>query len=295
MSEKVRQPLQRVAVFGAGGFSGRHFERFVAREGLAETYAFFGHTRDMRHAEQSGTFTYQEGDPCQEGEVARFLADVRPHYILNLVGMFRAESLEHFLWVHVGVSRAICEAALASELPIRKLVLVGSAAEYGSTAPNPVREDARAEPISWYGLSKLYQTLLADYFFRNHGLPTVVARTFNVLGAGLSRDLSIGSFMSQIESLPDQGAIKVGDISTSRDFLDITEVSSRYWTLLLKGRAGEIYNLCSGQPRTIRSVLDDLIRQSGKRIEIEVDPLRLKARDVESIYGDPSKFNQLAR
>jgi GDP-4-dehydro-6-deoxy-D-mannose reductase len=287
--------MQRVAVFGASGFSGRHFERFVTREGLAKSYAFFGHTRHAARTEQTGSFTYHEGDPCREGEVSRFIAEVRPDYILNLVGMFRAEELDDFLRVHVGVSRAICEAVLASGLEVNKLVLVGSAAEYGSTAPNPVREDARAEPINWYGLSKLYQTLLADYFFRNHGLPTVVARSFNILGEGLSRDLSIGSFMSQIDSLPDGGVMKVGNISTSRDFLDIDELSRRYWTLLMKGRPGEIFNLCSGEPRTIRSVLEDLIRRSGKRIEIEVDSLRLKAREVESIYGDPSKFEQLAR
>ncbi len=287
--------MQRVAVFGASGFSGRNFERFVAREGLTKTYAFFGHTRSAAKAAQTGAFNYHQGDPLQEGEVSRFLTEVRPDYIINFVGTFRAERFEDFLTTHVGVSRAICEGVLRSGLDIKKLVLVGSAGEYGSTAPNPVREDAKPEPINEYGLSKLYQTLLAEYFVRNHDLPTVVARTFNILGEGLSRDLSVGSFMAQIETLPDGGTIKVGNISTSRDFLPIAEVSRRYWTLLMKGRPGEVYNLCSGEPRTIRSVLEDLISRSGKRIEIEIDPLRLKVRDVETIYGDSSKFDQLVR
>lgn len=285
---------ERVAVFGAGGFSGRHFEEFVAAENLADHYDFVGCTRDPAKTVGSGRFNYWKGDVSRDGEAARFLAEVKPNYILNLIGVFRADSLETFLRVHVGISRAICDAVLTQELPVRRIVFVGSAAEYGSSHKSPIREDARCAPISWYGLSKLYQTLLADYFYRNHGLPVVVARTFNILGEGLSEHLSIGSFMLQIQNLPDGGAVKVGDVTTSRDFLDIAEVSRRYWILLTKGEPGEVYNLCSGYPQTIRSVLEELIRQSGKRLTIEVDPSRLKGRDIQSIYGDSTKFDRLA-
>ena len=172
---------------------------------------------------------------------------------------------------------------------------MGSAAEYGSTASNPIREDAAPQPISQYGLSKLYQTLLSEYFFRNYGLPTVVARTFNILGDGVSPELSIGSFMRQIAALPDGGVIKVGNISTSRDFLHISEVSRRYWELLMKGAPGEIYNVCSGVPRSIRSVLDDLIRESGKKLFVEIDRALFKERDIDSIYGDRTKYDQFVR
>jgi GDP-4-dehydro-6-deoxy-D-mannose reductase len=285
---------QRVAVFGAGGFSGRHFEQFVAREGLADRFELFGHTRDSMNTAQTGTFTYREGDPCIAGEAARFLSEVGPDYIFNLVGIFHAENLDDFLKVHVGISRSICEAIVANRLNVRKVLLVGSAAEYGSSVPNPVREDAFPDPINFYGLSKLFQTLLARYYFQNYGLPVVVARTFNILGEGLSECLSIGSFIRQIREAPDGGAIKVGNITTSRDFLDIAEVSRRYWSLLMKGEPGEVYNICSGHPRTIQSVLEELICRSGKQVAIEVDPARLKHHDVQCIYGDSAKFCQLA-
>ena len=60
-------------------------------------------------------------------------------------------------------------------------------------------------------------------------LSTVVARTFSTLGEGLSPQLSIGNFMKQIAALPDGGTIRVGNVSTSRDFLGISEVWRRYW------------------------------------------------------------------
>jgi GDP-4-dehydro-6-deoxy-D-mannose reductase len=285
--------MKRVAVFGIAGFSGRHFERFIASEGLARKFEFVGFGRDLGRAEHSGSFIYHEGDACEQAAVTKFVDEVRPAYVLNLVGIFRAESFEQYVAVHVGVAQSICDAVRLWDPEIQKLVLIGSAAEYGSRVSNPVREDAEAQPISEYGLSKLYQTLLCGYFFRNHRLPAVVARTFNILGDGLSPQLSIGNFVKQIAALRDGGTIRVGNLSTSRDFLNIAEVARRYWQLLIKGAPGEVYNVCSGVPRTINSVLEELIRESGKRLSIETDPSLLRERDVESIYGDSTKYNQL--
>jgi len=287
--------MKRVAVFGIAGFSGRHFEKFVAGEGLGSKFEFYGFARDLSRAEHSGIFSYREGDACEDNEVLRFVDEVRPAYVLNFTGIFRAESFETFLAVNVGVSKAICEAVRHYVPDIKKLVFIGSAAEYGAILANPVKEEAEVRPISLYGLSKLYQTLLSGYFFRNYGLPTVVARTFNILGEGLSPQLSIGNFMKQIATLPDGGAIKVGNVSTSRDFLPISEVVRRYWGLLMNGVPGEIYNVCSGMPKSIRSVLDDLIRRSGKNLSIAADPSLLKERDIGSIYGDSTKYDQLAQ
>lgn len=287
--------MRSVAVLGITGFSGKHFERFVAKSGLTNEFRFVGFARNLCDAERSGAFTYREGNACKESEVFKFVSDVQPTYVLNLTGIFRATTLEEFFAVNVGISRSICEAVLYSNSSVQKIVFVGSAAEYGFPTINPVREDAELCPISQYGLTKMYQTLLARYYFANYALPVVVARTFNVLGEGLSPELSIGNFMRQIRDLGEGGIVKVGNISASRDFLPITEISRRYWHLLIKGQPGEIYNLCSGVPQTIRSVLEKLIHDSGKRIVTETDPALFKEKDIESIYGDSSKYDLLVR
>ena len=287
--------MKRVCVFGITGFSGRHFERFAASAGLEGVFEFCGFSRNLKNAERSGCFTYREADALKQRDVLEFIAEVQPDYVLNLIGAFRADSFESLLAVNVGVSHAICNAVLKSKAQVDKILLVGSAAEYGADAMNPVREDSMLRPVNIYGLSKVYQTLLAEYYYRNYALQIVMARTFNILGKELSPELSIGSFMRQINALPDGGVIKVGNISTSRDFLGIDEVSHRYWNILMKGRPGEIYNVCSGVPRTIRSVLDQLIRESGKKLVLETDPSLLKDKDIALIYGDSTKYQDLVR
>jgi GDP-4-dehydro-6-deoxy-D-mannose reductase len=287
--------MDRVAVFGIAGFTGRHFERFVAESGLGTKFEFHGFARNLTNARRSGRFVYRQGDGRNDQEVANFIKEVSPSYIVNFIGAFRASTFEDLIAVNVGVSHSICDAILRAKIVVKKIVLIGSAAEYGAQAPNPVLEDTAARPISMYGLSKFYQTLLADYFYRNNGLSVVVARVFNILGDGLSRDLSIGSFMHQIAEAPDKGVIKIGNIATSRDFLDISEVCRRTWVLLMKGKPGQIYNVCSGRPRSIHSVLEELVRASGKQIDFEVETTRLRHRDIDLIYGDTSKFDELER
>jgi len=285
--------MKRVAVFGIAGFSGRHFEEYVALAKLSSSFEFFGFARDSSRARHSGDFVYCEGDALNKDEVDKFISEVRPSYILNLVGVFRAASFDELLAVNMGVSLNICEAVLRLACPVEKIVFVGSAAEYGVVAANPVIETAPLQPVSQYGLSKVYQTLLAKYFFQNKRVPTVVARTFNILGTGQSPLLSIGSFERQIEEIQSRGTIKVGNIATKRDFLPISEISRRYWAILMKGQPGEVYNVCSGVPRTIKSVLDALIRQSGKEILVETDASLFKEGDIESIYGSSAKYDEV--
>jgi GDP-4-dehydro-6-deoxy-D-mannose reductase len=284
--------VRKVAVFGIAGFIGRHFESFIVRSGLFTAYEFHGFARDEKNAERSGQVEYHVGDALNDSSVAEFLKEVSPVYIVNLVGMFRTERFSDLLAANVGVSRAICEAIIRSGLKPEKILLIGSAAEIGAPAANPVSEDCPTQPVNLYGLSKLYQTLLAGYYFRVHALPIVVARTFNLLGKGISPILSVGAFMRQIDASPDNGRIKVGNLETSRDFIAIEDAVDQYWRLLITGRPGEIYNVCSGTPRTIRSVLEELIAQSGKRLTLETDPSLFKSQDVSVIYGDPTKYRK---
>jgi GDP-4-dehydro-6-deoxy-D-mannose reductase len=56
----------------------------------------------------------------------------------------------------------------------------GSAAEYGIVEPS--RTPSRSHvlrPVSPYGVTKAYQTLIAGFYAHQHGVDVVVARLFN--------------------------------------------------------------------------------------------------------------------
>jgi GDP-4-dehydro-6-deoxy-D-mannose reductase len=284
--------MKKLAVFGISGFSGRHFVRLMLDFAPQEVCEIHGFGRDL-NASASPPLYHFAGDARDEASVAAFLRQVAPTHIVNLVGVFQAGTFMDLLATNVGVSHTICETVVQSGLRPEKILLIGSAAEYGAPDQNPVSERSVTRPVSPYGLSKLYQTKLADFYFQNHRLQIVIARTFNLLGQGMLPILSIGSFMRQIEKLPEGGTIKVGNLDTSRDYLPIEDAVRQYWRLLMLGKPGEVYNVCSGKPRTMRSILDDLISRSGKRLAVEIDPGRFKAAEIDMIYGDPCKYQAL--
>ena len=99
--------------------------------------------------------------------------------------------------------------------------------------------------------------------------------------------------MKQIENAQNGDSIIVGNIETKRDFLEIPIVIDYFWKILLSGKPNEIYNVCSGYSVTIRSILEMLIKESGKELSIVVDQSRIKKFDVMDIYGDNSKLLSL--
>ncbi len=66
-----------------------------------------------------------------------------------------------------------------------------------------------------------------------------------------------------------------------------------YIHLLEKGNSGEIYNICSGEEKSIRSMLDSLIQISKTSIQPEVDPERIRASETSRVFGDNSKLKAL--
>ena len=54
-------------------------------------------------------------------------------------------------------------------------------------------------------------------------------------------------------------------MSAVRDFLDIRDICSALICLAEKGRSGEIYNVCSQKGVSIRELLEQMIRSSGKK------------------------------
>ena len=145
----------------------------------------------------------------------------------------------------------------------RKILLIGSAAEYGLVNSNPVKETSELMPNSYYGLSKVFQTYLSKYYFQNYGIPVVIGRPFNLFGAGSSCKLAAGRFNKIVADANDGDIVKVGNIESKRDYVNIKDAVAYYWGLLEKGVPGEIYNVCTGVSKSGREILVGIFSAAG--------------------------------
>ena len=179
----------------------------------------------------------------------------------------------------------------------QRVLVVGSAEEYGAVAEDelPIRETAPLRPASPYAVSKVAQAALAQLYGPAGGMRVVLTRTFHHTGPGRGEAFAESSFARQIAEI-ERGlrppVIEVGNLDAVRDFTDVRDIVRAYWLLLDKGEAGQVYNVCSGRGRPIREVLDVLLGHRRARVEVRVDPGRLRPSDVPVQVGDPSRLQR---
>ena len=181
--------------------------------------------------------------------------------------------------------------------PDSKVLIPGSAEQYGFVTEKkmPIKESYSLNPQNPYAMTKKNQEEIGLFYFRQFGLNLYFTRTFHCTGPYQSAGFVCSDIARQVVALEEGKAssIKIGNLEAKRDFLDMRDITDAYWKILIKGKPGEIYNVCRGESLKIQSILDKLIDFSGKDIAIEVDPAKLRKSDVPDFIGDNQKLIEI--
>lgn len=223
------------------------------------------------------------------------VADAKPDAIVHLAGQaFVPQSIADplgTLAVNATGTAHVLEAARAVGA---RVLVVSSAEVYGIQRPErmPLDETAVVRPGNAYAASKLAAEAYGLAWHRSYALDVVVARPFNHIGPGQDERFVVASFARQLADIAAGGPrlLRVGNLEAQRDFLDVRDVAAAYVLLLANGRAGEVYNICSGRPVAIREVLRQLITIARVPVEVRDDPERMRSSDLPILSGDATKL-----
>jgi GDP-4-dehydro-6-deoxy-D-mannose reductase len=273
-------------VTGAGGFVGRHLVARLRREPE-------GRVLGTALGADSG---WPACDLSEGLAVTRLLAEMAPTRIYHCAGSFTNQWQTDYA-ANVLAARNLCEALVELKLRCR-LLLMGSAAEYGWPPPGPVPESAPLAPVSIYGLTKSFQTRLMDYYRRRHGLEIVMARTFNLFGDGCSPLLFPGQVLEQVKKIQAGQAtrIKVGPLNSRRDYLPVDQAVEAYVRIMERGIPGEVYNVGSGVPVQVSDFLARLLASHGLTmavVDVAAPAEGVQMGEVTEIYAEVSKLKAL--
>lgn len=230
--------------------------------------------------------------------IERLLEERRPDYIFHLA----AQSSVAVSWKNPGLTVDVNVKGSLNVLDaVRKLdykprvLLIGSGEEYGHVRENevPVQEDNVLRPGNIYAATKACQNMIGAIYAQAYGMDVMMVRAFNHVGPNQSPIFVVADFCKQtaeIEAGLKEPVIKVGNLSARRDFSDVRDVVRAYVELMEKGKAGETYNVGSGNAVEIRKILDMILCRSKKEIQVEVEPSRMRPVDVPVIEADISKL-----
>ncbi len=284
----------KVLITGASGFTAHHLSEALIRAGAEPNELYFS---SLSRQKPKYCENYFPCDLSQYEIVEALIKIVKPQQIYHLAGTFSNDYAIDYR-VNVLSAKNILDSLLHTGINA-KVLLVGSAAEYGFVNPvdNPIPEDYPLRPVSIYGLTKAHQSQLMGYYYRVHGLNIVMARTFNLTGNGMPSSLFVGNVYEQIGKYKRREIPKiiVGNLKNMRDYIDVDEAVKNYKIIMACGPAGEIYNVGSGKSIRIYDLLDQLLNDAGldqNAVEIKDYPAGNKI-DIADIYADIRKIKLL--
>lgn len=277
-----------VWVTGAAGFTGRHLLSYLRR--ARENLSIVG--LDINPSAPDGVDAYHQVDLLDFAAVRRVLDASPPDIVFHLAGLLPPKPDAEMWQVNVGGTLNLLQAVGLSGLkPV--ILSIGSAAEYLPQESGRMLESDPGPGFSGYGRVKWGQTRLALALGAEYRLDIRVARPFNLVGPGLPGSLVASQFCKQFAA-GNNCPIKVGNIESARDFIDIRDAVSAYWQIAVKGERGEIYNVASGVPTRIARLLEIFSDLSGGKHEVVVDQSRIKSVDTDIVFGVCDKLTQIS-
>ena len=122
-------------------------------------------------------------------------------------------------------------------------------------------------------------------------LNITVVRPFNYTGVGQKKRFLLPKIVDHVRRK--EAIIELGNIDVERDFSDVRDIANYYLHLASASSPIHTINFCSGQPISIRSVLDYVNSQTGYEIKVVVNSNLIRENEVFRLVGDRSKLDRL--
>ena len=261
----------KLLVTGGAGFIGSAFIRLTMGSGLGHSIVNFdkltyaGNLENLREIEGNSSYSFVRGDICDAAAVEQVFGDCKPDAVVH----FAAES-------HVDRSILAPEAVVATNFmgsfqvleaakrhKVSRYIHVSTDEVYGSIdAPYDADESYPLIASSPYSSSKAGSDLLALSYFKTFGLPVVVTRASNNYGPYQFPEKLIPLMISN--AIDDQPLPIYGDGQQVRDWLYVDDHCRAILAVLVKGRAGEVYNVGGSRALANLDVVKRILAKTGK-------------------------------
>jgi len=231
------------------------------------------------------------------GQINELVDQVCPTHVIHLAASYQNDLREDL--IVNALSAATLASALSKINKRTRLLLAGSAAEYGIPPPGiPVSEDNSPRPLSLYGLTKAIQTQIGYYYADTQALDVITARIFNILGPSMSDRLFVGAVEKQLDMYKSGqiSALTLGNLDSFRDYIAVEDAAQALILLVRHGASGKVYNVGSGIPTRMDSILATMLDKAGlsdipiTRKMPQPDP---SSYDISCIYADISALSLL--
>jgi UDP-glucose 4-epimerase len=269
----------RYLVTGGAGFIGSYLVNALLARGdavVALDNLTTGRLSNLDEASKAPGFHFVQGSVLDELVIDELVhqCDVVIHMAAAVGVRLVVEQPLKSLTTNIRGSQVVIDAAHR----YRRKILVTSTSEiYGKNSAGPLHETAdrilgSPSIVRWaYSTAKAVDEILANCYHRERGLPTIVVRLFNTVGARQSP--AYGMVIPRLvqQALREEPLTVFGDGRQTRCFAHVLDVVDALLRLLDDEAAiGQTFNIGSSEEISIGRLAETIIArcQSGSRIEL---------------------------
>jgi len=275
----------KVAVTGATGFIGRHvLAELEARSVETIALARLATAKPMEHASSRVVQLDLHDAPSNAFELMG-----RPDVLIHLAwsGLPNYKSLHHFeqeLPAQYRFLKSLVESGL------QNIVVAGTCFEYGMRS-GALSEDVMPHPSNPYGFAKDALRCQLEYLKSALPFDLTWARLFYLYGEGQAES----SLLPQLRQAAERGdpVFNMSGGEQLRDYLPVTEVARSLVSLALAKKDMGVVNVCSGTPISVRKLVEDLIKENGWSITLNLGHYPYPDYEPMAFWGDRRKLDSL--
>lgn len=268
--------MKKAIVTGAAGFIGSHLvEELLATgwhvtavDNFSDWYPVPARRQLIREWGMNHRFEFLEIDLRHDVlDDALLEADVVFHLAARPGVRTSWDGFDEYIQSNLKATQLILDSLVKH--PGTRLVFASSSSIYGNAAAYPTTEETRPQPISPYGVTKVACEQLVEAYRLERGVDGRSLRYFTVYGPRQRPDMAFHRWIRN--ALSETEIVMYGDGSTIRDFTYVSDVA-RATIAAIDVPAGEVVNVCGGEPATLKQVLNLIESEVDQQLRIRSEP-----------------------
>ncbi len=241
----------KVGVTGASGFIGRHLVTALEKVKGVDFACFGGDLLNITDVEK-----YFENNP-------------NISQVIHLAGSF-AGDFNTLVASNVVTTNNLLEVATKNK--VNKIIFASTGAVYGEPLNNKSKEDDPLNPVTEYGLTKMFAEEIVKYYARMENIKYIILRFPNVYGPGNSK----GVIYNFLRSIKENGMVSVyGDGSQTRNYLFVADAVNAIIKAIDSGCGNEIFNITGEEAYSLNDITE-IIKRMGLRFNVTYKPAAIE-------------------
>ena len=170
-----------------------------------------------------------------------------------------------------------------------KIITTGTCFEYGMKY-GPLTEDMNCNPHNSYAVAK--DSLRKVVFELSKDTTTIVwARLFYLYGKHQREDSLFGQLNQAINNK--DKVFKMTEGEQLRDYMDIKDVVKYLYLVSQSVNHSDIINVASGEPISVRKLVENICRERGANIELELGYYPYSRFESMAFWADTTKLRKI--